>query len=102
MKIPIASLRVGQQRCYAFDSRSVLVCRTESGFFAIENRCPHAEFPLFGGSIVQDIIRCPTHGAKFELKTGRPTTNLRLSPVKTYRLTVEGEFVALSLPESGN
>jgi 3-phenylpropionate/trans-cinnamate dioxygenase ferredoxin subunit len=95
MKLPLASLRVGQQRCVNFDSRSVLLCRTANGIFAIENKCPHAEFPLFGGVVADDTIRCPTHGSKFDLTTGQPLTNPRLAPAKTYRVSIDGEFLIL-------
>ena len=99
MKIPLASLPVGQQRCVRFDSTVVLVCRTESGIFAIENYCTHSDFPLFGAPVVNDIIICPAHGASFDLKTGAPITNKRLDPVKTYSVTIEGDVAVLGLPE---
>jgi 3-phenylpropionate/trans-cinnamate dioxygenase ferredoxin subunit len=98
MKIALATLRVGQQRCVNFDSRSVLVCRTEAGVFAVENRCSHAEFPLAGGKVSDEAIRCPTHGAKFDLRTGKPLTNPRIGPIKTYRVEIDGDHATL-LPE---
>jgi 3-phenylpropionate/trans-cinnamate dioxygenase ferredoxin subunit len=101
MRFPLATLRVGQQRCVNFEARSVLVCRTAGGIFAIENKCPHAEFPLAGGKLVEDTIRCPTHGAKFDLHTGKPLTNPRLGSVKAYKTEIDGDFVTLSLPDCG-
>ena len=95
MKFPIAWLPVGQQRCVNFDSTLVLVCRTGSGVFAVENKCPHAEFPLFGGPVTGDIIRCPGHGAQFDLKTGKPISNSRLSPLKIYPVAIEEDCVRL-------
>jgi 3-phenylpropionate/trans-cinnamate dioxygenase ferredoxin subunit len=102
MRIPIATLRVGQQRCVNLGAQSVVVCRTESGVHAFENRCPHAEFPLSGGQIVQDAIRCPTHGAKFDVRTGQPLTNPRLAPLRRFRVEVDGDFAVLSAEEPGN
>ena len=95
MRIPLASLRIGQQRCVAFEGASVLICRTEGGVFAIENQCPHAQFPLAGGAVVSETIRCPTHGAKFDLRTGAPLTNPRLAPVRTFGVTLDGDCVTL-------
>jgi len=77
----------------------VLVCRTESGIFAVENRCPHAEFPLLGGAVKDGVIRCPTHGAKFDLRSGESLTNLRLAPVRVFSVTVEEDWVILGAPE---
>lgn len=99
MKWPLATFPIGKQRCVQFQSSSVLVCRTETDIFAIENRCPHAEFPLLGGAIKDGVIRCPTHGAKFNLRTGAPLTNRRLAPVKVFTVEVQDDWVILGEPE---
>lgn len=96
MRIPIASLPLGQQRCFSFDATSVLVLRTDSAIFAIENVCPHSEFPLFGGAVAGETITCPVHGAQFDLNSGASLTNKRLDPIRTYATRVEDGFVVLS------
>lgn len=95
MKIPLASLPPGRQRCFSFAGTSVLVLRTESGIFAVENVCPHSEFPLLGGSVADGIITCPVHGARFDLRTGEPLVNKRLDSLKLYSVSVEGDFAVL-------
>ena len=100
MRIPLASLRLEQPRCVNFDGTSVLVCRTESGVYAIENLCSHREFPLSGGPVVRDLIICPVHGASFDLRTGKPQTNPNLAPVKAYPVMLDGDFAVLGVPES--
>jgi nitrite reductase/ring-hydroxylating ferredoxin subunit len=95
MKLPLASLRVGQQRCVNLGSKVVLVCRTEGGVFAVENRCPHYESALFGGALSGETIRCPMHGAKFDLRTGESLTSKGLGPVKTFAVTIEDDFVVI-------
>jgi len=95
MRIPLSLLEVGQQRCVKLDSVSVLVCRTESGIYAVENQCTHYDSPLYGGSIEGDAIRCPFHGLKFDLKTGEPFTMGRLDPLRTFAVTVEGDHVTI-------
>lgn len=39
-------------------------------FYAIEDNCPHQHLPLADGLVENDIITCPYHNAKFNLKTG--------------------------------
>jgi nitrite reductase/ring-hydroxylating ferredoxin subunit len=102
MKWPLATFPIGKQRCVQFQSLSVLVCRTESGIFAVENRCPHAQFPLLGGIIKDGAIRCPTHGAKFDLRSGEPLTNRRLDPVTVFPVTIEDDWVILGAPEDAS
>lgn len=52
--------------------------------------------------MADDTIRCPMHGAKFDMKTGEPLTNKRLAPLKTVAVSIEGDFVTIGPPESGS
>ena len=95
-KIPLRLLRVGQMFPVKLESESVLVCRTESGIYAVRNQCTHMESPLSGGSIEGDAIRCPLHGLKYDLKTGEPFTMGRLPHLKTYAVTIEDDNVFIA------
>jgi nitrite reductase/ring-hydroxylating ferredoxin subunit len=48
----------------------ILIVRTEKGFFAIENRCPHQLRPLDRGTIDGDTIACIFHNVKVSLASG--------------------------------
>ena len=49
---------------------SILLCNSEGQFYAVANRCSHAEEPLACGRIKYGWIACPAHGARFDLETG--------------------------------
>jgi nitrite reductase/ring-hydroxylating ferredoxin subunit len=38
--------------------------------YAIDNRCPHMGFPLYGSSCKDGIVTCPWHYARFDVKSG--------------------------------
>lgn len=38
--------------------------------YKIKKHCPHQFYPLDGAKIIDDIITCPAHGWKFNIKTG--------------------------------
>lgn len=44
--------------------------RTDAGFLAIENACPHAGVPLSSGDVADCIVTCPAHGFQYDLRTG--------------------------------
>ena len=51
--------------------KSLCLVRLEDGFFAINNRCPHAGALLHHGHCnKRGIVTCPLHGYKFDVKTG--------------------------------
>jgi 3-phenylpropionate/trans-cinnamate dioxygenase ferredoxin component len=95
MRIPLSLLSLGQPRCVNLGSTSVLVCRTESGIYAVENLCTHMDSPLYGGTIEGEAIRCPLHGLKFDLRTGEPFTMGLPDPLKTYAVRVDGDSVTI-------
>ncbi len=68
----VEQVAVGQGRCFVINGHDVAVFRSRRGnLSAIENRCPHRGGPLADGIMGEDLVVCPLHGHKFNLKTGR-------------------------------
>lgn len=53
------------------DGRRICLVRVHEEVFAIEDRCPHRDFPLSGGDVVNGCLECPWHGARFDVRTGQ-------------------------------
>lgn len=49
----------------------VLVVRSDSGVHAFDGICPHEEFPLVDGYLVDSTITCIGHGWIFDALTGQ-------------------------------
>jgi nitrite reductase/ring-hydroxylating ferredoxin subunit len=60
----------GKIRIVRAESVMVVVNHTESGFCAVENRCPHLGFPIGLGQVEGTVITCPFHGSRFDMCTG--------------------------------
>ncbi|MBC6403629.1 MAG: Rieske 2Fe-2S domain-containing protein [Hyphomonadaceae bacterium] len=74
----------------AFDvaNYSILLCHTNKGFFAVENRCSHQTAELEGGRIKSCFIFCPLHGQRFDLRNGKPIGKLTDKPIRTFALDI--------------
>jgi 3-phenylpropionate/trans-cinnamate dioxygenase ferredoxin subunit len=85
----------------AFDAggRSVLLCRSAAGVFAVENMCSHQLAGLEGGKVKGVHIFCPLHGVRFDLRTGEPNGTLTRKPITVYPVSVEGDDVLVELPD---
>ncbi len=59
-------------------------------FYAIGNRCPHANGPLVDGTLDGATVICPLHASRFDLATGEPLRGPANRPAKTYGVRVEG------------
>lgn len=88
----------GGNRAFPVGDRSVLLCRTSAGVFAVENMCSHAYALLEGGKVKGPHIFCPLHGMRFDLRTGIPNGQLTKKPLTCYPVTLEDGAVFAELP----
>ena len=58
-------------RSVSVGHRRLAVFRTDEGFFALTNACPHAGGPLADGIVGDGCVTCPLHGRRFDLRSGR-------------------------------
>jgi len=71
----------------------LLFLKLITNFFAIQNRCSHAEASLSEGEVYDCKVECPLHGAEFDLKTGEALTLPATKPVATYTTEVNENSV---------
>jgi len=86
---PGSAIRVDKQGC------RLAVVRIGDDWYAVDDRCSHAEASLGEGEVWPDEceIECPKHGSAFSLKTGEPLTLPATQPIRTYTVRVEGDDV---------
>ncbi|RMH36093.1 MAG: non-heme iron oxygenase ferredoxin subunit [Nitrospirae bacterium] len=69
--------------------------------FALDNTCPHAGGPLGEGCLTGDLVACPWHGWKFNVRTGACLKNPSPSwQVTRYETRVVNGEVQVLLPIS--
>jgi len=62
----------GGRKSIFVDDIPALLIRIGDDFFAIEDVCSHDGQPLTDGPVQAGQITCPRHGARFDLRTGKP------------------------------
>jgi 3-phenylpropionate/trans-cinnamate dioxygenase ferredoxin component len=95
---PIGTLSdfpLNKQKIIDLETEYVLVLRTPSGFWAIEDRCSHDDNELFGGEVTGKEIKCPRHGARFDLESGQALCLPAVRAVRTYDVVVNDQDVFL-------
>ena len=77
------------------DGHRIAVVRIEDEWYAIDDRCSHADYSLSEGDVWEEEreIECPKHGSTFSLTTGEPQTLPATQPVPVYEVVVDGEDV---------
>ncbi|GAA0319324.1 Rieske 2Fe-2S domain-containing protein [Sphingomonas oligophenolica] len=93
---PLTEVPQGSVKRVEIGGRSILLCHTRDGIFAVENRCSHAEQPLECGRVKNGWISCPAHGARFDLETGEPLGGPAELPIETFAVRIAGEMIELA------
>jgi nitrite reductase (NADH) small subunit len=92
------------------ENGSVGVVKTENGFHAVRNRCPHMGASVCAGSDVTSttipskpfeyilghenfVVRCPWHRWEFRIDTGQNIGNVTSARLLTFDVEVDGQDV---------
>jgi len=67
--------------------------------YAIEDRCSHDNGPLAEGDFDPDegVAICPRHGARIDIRSGRPLSLPAVLPVETFPVVVEDGIVKVDV-----
>ena len=83
------------RKSVVFDDRAVLVLRIGGDVYAVEDVCSHDGQPLTDGVLEGTAIECPRHGARFDVRNGRPLCMPAVEPIATYEVKLQGNDILL-------
>ncbi|HEX6513330.1 MAG TPA: Rieske 2Fe-2S domain-containing protein [Chloroflexota bacterium] len=75
------------------DGHPVVLVRLGEEVFAVDGRCPHRGGPLAQAVLEGCALRCPWHGFKYDVRTGRPAWPEGWDPVPTYATRITDGWV---------
>ena len=79
-----ADLQEGEVLGVEIGGRSVALYAVDGEIFATDNICTHAYARLSDGWLDGDLIECPLHAARFEIRTGKVLDPPATEDLKTY------------------
>src|SRR3954468_5771174 len=93
-------LKPGDARRFDVGGHRVALVRVADDFYAIGDRCSHADYSLAEGEVYCDEkeLECWKHGSTFSLVTGEPQSLPATRAVPVYAVSVDGDDVMVVLP----
>jgi naphthalene 1,2-dioxygenase ferredoxin component len=75
----------------------VALYNIEGQLYATHNICTHAHAMLSDGWLDGDVIECPLHGGRFEVKTSKGLGAPITCDLKTFPVRVEGDAIQVKV-----
>lgn len=84
---------------FTHDGTDYAIYRVSEGdFFATAGHCTHEKQLLCEGLVEGEVIECPRHYGRFDLRTGRALGAPVFIDLETYATKVEGQTVYVEVP----
>jgi len=90
---PLSDIPMGDMRCVALADRRVLVAHTEDGVFVADEMCTHEDARLCDGNLSGHLVKCPLHGSRFDLLTGRVLDDPAEDDLVIYPVSIKNDTV---------
>jgi nitrite reductase/ring-hydroxylating ferredoxin subunit len=98
----VSEVPVGKMKMFKVGEKEYLVANVNGIYYAIGNRCTHANGDLSKGSLDGNVVTCPRHKSKFDVTTGKVISGPKLlfihpkiRDAASYEVKVEGDMLLL-------
>jgi nitrite reductase (NADH) small subunit len=98
--IPVAKvtdLEPGSCLSVELEGIGVALFNVNGAIYALDNTCPHAGGPLGEGTLSGEIVECPWHGWRYNVRTGEKPENKDIK-VACYDVQVDGNVIKVAIP----
>jgi nitrite reductase/ring-hydroxylating ferredoxin subunit/uncharacterized membrane protein len=86
LTLDAGDLEVNQMRLLRVGGKRIVLGRTEDGYVAFDDRCPHRGGSLAGGVMICGTVQCPWHGSQFDVATGAVKAGPAEEAISAYRV----------------
>ena len=99
------NLENGQMREFKYGpgkEDSILIAKYEGKLRALGNYCTHFGAPMHTGVLIDRVVKCPWHGASFDIITGKADISPGLNDLNTFEVVEENGTFYVKLPKNLN
>jgi 3-phenylpropionate/trans-cinnamate dioxygenase ferredoxin subunit len=82
---------------YDVDGVPIAIFHVDGHFYATADVCTHEEASLSEGELEGEIVECPLHGARFNVRTGEVKSLPAVVWLKTYPVRLAGDAIEVEI-----
>ena len=95
---PRAEIKAGEVVGVDLGGVAVGLTELDGKVHAFADVCPHAYALMSQGVVDGDVVECPLHAARFEIRTGRYLDGPDCEDIAVYETRIDGDAVWVRLP----
>lgn len=95
----VTEIPEGETRSFEVGYDRIAVCNVGGEFHAIEDVCTHDASPFGSERLQGNVIECPRHGARFDVRTGAVLQMPAVVPVRTFATKVDSGNLYVAVEE---
>jgi len=96
----VSDVPLTEMRCVSLKDRNVLVAHTADGIFVADEMCTHEDARLCDGNLSGTLVKCPLHGSRFDLTSGKVLDDPATENLTIYPTTIDDDAVFITLESS--
>jgi len=78
--------------------KEIIVTKLGGNYYAMDNVCTHAGADLHEGELNNNVLTCPWHGAKWDIKTGNLISfPQKLTPLQSHKVLIENDTLYVEI-----
>ena len=89
----------GEKLLIEADDQLAILFRIGDDYYCLDDVCTHDGGTLSDGEFSGCQIKCPRHGAEFDVKTGAATCMPATKPTKSHEVKVDGDDILVKIAE---
>lgn len=100
----IADLPANKMITVVVKGQEVLLANIDGAYYAIANKCTHLGGSLSKGVLDGNVVKCPRHGARFDVKTGKAVgeakigfMKMKVGDEKIFPIKVDGSNILVGI-----
>ncbi len=91
------TIRPGTMQRIDLDGSRILIANVDGSYYAVDDTCSHEDASLATGSLKGELVKCPLHGSRFNVRTGEVMEEPAQQNLRTYAVRVEGDDILVGL-----
>lgn len=93
----MGELQPGRMKRVNINGQRILLANVDGNFYATDDSCTHEEASLSTGFLKGELVKCPLHGSRFNVRTGEVLEEPAEENLRTYPVRIEGNDILIGL-----